>query len=55
VNTLLDERPFVPAYFPYDVEVNKKGATPFKESVEKVKAGAVITPEKLSQTNTKNL
>jgi hydroxyacylglutathione hydrolase len=55
VNSLLDEQPFVPAYFPYDVEVNKKGAAPFKESVEKVKAGAVITPEKLSQTNTKNL
>jgi hydroxyacylglutathione hydrolase len=55
VNTLLDELSFVPAYFSYDVEVNEKGAAPFTESVEKVQAGALITPEQLSQTNTKNL
>lgn len=55
VKSLLNEQSFVPAYFPYDVALNKKGAAPFKESVEKVKAGAVITPDKLSGINKENL
>lgn len=55
VKNLLDEQPFVPAYFPYDVELNKKGAAAFMESVKKVKAGASITPEVLLQINKENL
>jgi hydroxyacylglutathione hydrolase len=55
VKSLLAEQPSVPAYFPYDVELNKKGAAPFIESVDKVKAGASIRPEKLRQINTENL
>ena len=55
VKNLLNEQPFVPAYFPYDVELNKKGATPFKESVDKVKIGASISPEALLQINKQNL
>lgn len=55
VKNLLNEQPFVPAYFPYDVELNKKGAAAFEESVKKVKAGTFITPEKLSQINVENL
>lgn len=55
VKIILAEQPFVPAYFPYDVELNKKGAAPFKANVDKVKAGAFIDPEKLSQINTENL
>lgn len=37
VKELLSDQPFVPAYFPYDVEVNKQGAPPFQASVEKIK------------------
>jgi Zn-dependent hydrolases, including glyoxylases len=37
VTNLLTDQPFVPAYFPFDVELNKKGAAGFKESVEQVK------------------
>jgi glyoxylase-like metal-dependent hydrolase (beta-lactamase superfamily II)/rhodanese-related sulfurtransferase len=42
VKALLSDQPFIPAYFPYDVEINRKGAAPFKESVEAVKTGAAI-------------
>jgi len=42
VNTLLSDQPFIPAYFPYDVELNRKGAAPFKASVEAVKIGTPI-------------
>ncbi|WP_018614595.1 MBL fold metallo-hydrolase [Segetibacter koreensis] len=55
VSKLLNEQPFVPAYFPFDIELNKKGALPFKESIEKVKAGAAINAEKLKQINKQNL
>jgi len=51
LKNLLHEQPFVPAYFPYDVALNKKGAPSFKESVEKVKAGAEIDAEELSRIN----
>ena len=33
VSSLLSDQPFVPAYFPFDVEVNRKGAAPFLQSV----------------------
>jgi glyoxylase-like metal-dependent hydrolase (beta-lactamase superfamily II)/rhodanese-related sulfurtransferase len=39
VKNLLQDQPFVPAYFPYDVELNKKGAPHMKESVAAVKKG----------------
>ncbi len=37
VKTLLDNQPFIPKYFGYDVEVNKKGADNFEESLKRVK------------------
>jgi hydroxyacylglutathione hydrolase len=37
VKTLLDNQPFIPKYFGHDVEVNKKGADNFEESLRKVK------------------
>lgn len=55
VNNLLNEQPFVPVYFPYNVALNKKGAAPFNSSVQKVKTGAFITPGKLNQINFNNL
>lgn len=36
VNTLIADQPFVPKYFGYDVEMNKKGAPNFAESVAAV-------------------
>ncbi len=42
VEALLSEQPFVPAYFPYNVEINRKGAANFKESVAAVKIGKSI-------------
>ncbi|MEO8583217.1 MAG: rhodanese-like domain-containing protein, partial [Flavitalea sp.] len=39
VKNLLADQPFVPAYFPYDVELNKKGAQHMKESIAAVKKG----------------
>lgn len=39
---LLEDQPFIPAYFPFDVELNRKGAAPFKESVEKVPFSTMV-------------
>ncbi|MDF3076383.1 MAG: sulfurtransferase [Sphingobacteriaceae bacterium] len=36
VRELLAGQPFVPAYFPYDVELNRKGAQPFEEGLTNV-------------------
>lgn len=36
VTALLSDQPFIPAYFPYDVELNRKGAAPFKQSISAV-------------------
>lgn len=37
VNNLLSDQPFVPAYFPYDVELNRNGAPAFDASNKAVK------------------
>ena len=37
VEELLKDQPFIPAYFGYDVELNRKGAPGFSESVNNVK------------------
>jgi len=42
VKQLLSDQPFVPKYFPFDVELNKHGADNFEESVLKVKRGNII-------------
>ncbi|MGK7391479.1 MAG: rhodanese-like domain-containing protein [Candidatus Cyclobacteriaceae bacterium M2_1C_046] len=36
VNELLDQQPFVPKYFPYDVELNRTGVPYYEESIRKV-------------------
>ena len=46
VKTLLEDQPFVPKYFTYDVELNKKGADNFSESIRKVKISEQI-PDQL--------
>jgi hydroxyacylglutathione hydrolase len=45
VSNLLSDQPFIPAYFPYDVEINRKGAAPFAEAVAKVKIGNTLIKE----------
>jgi len=42
IKELLADQPFVPAYFPFDVELNRKGAKGFEESVRQVKRGEPI-------------
>ena len=41
VKALTADQPFIPKYFPYDVDLNKKGAAGFKESV----SGVVLRPK----------
>ncbi len=36
VKELLADQPFIPAYFPFDVELNRKGAAPFRQSIDKI-------------------
>ena len=36
VKNLLADQPFIPAYFPYDVELNRNGAATFEKSVREV-------------------
>ncbi len=36
VNNLLEDQPFVPKYFPHDVEINREGVAPMKESIQAV-------------------
>ncbi|MFT4095401.1 MAG: MBL fold metallo-hydrolase [Niabella sp.] len=36
VKELLADQPFIPAYFPFDVELNRKGAPPFRESINSI-------------------
>lgn len=37
VNVLLKDQPFIPQYFEYDVELNRRGAPDFEESINNVK------------------
>lgn len=50
VNRLLADQSFVPAYFPYDVEVNRKGAPAFAQSTQKVIRRKAISNTKDSET-----
>ena len=45
VKELLSDQPFVPAYFSFDVELNKKGAAPFQQNIDAVKMIESITNE----------
>ena len=39
VQNLLADQPFIPPYFPFDVEINRKGAAGLKESIDNIKTG----------------
>lgn len=45
VKNLLADQPFIPAYFPYDVELNRIGAPAFRESISKIKIGETLKSE----------
>lgn len=36
ISNLLSDQPFIPRYFPYDVELNRRGATGLDESINRV-------------------
>ncbi len=42
VKELLSEQPFVPAYFSYDVDLNRKGASLMKETIAQIKIAETI-------------
>lgn len=48
-NELLNEQPFIPKYFGFDVATNKKGAKPFEESISLVKRKKPINLYQLQQ------
>ena len=45
VHNLLADQPFVPQYFPFDVELNRKGARAMNESLSNIKMGEPINKE----------
>ena len=45
VEALLSDQPFIPAYFPFDVDLNRKGAAPFKQSISAVKIANAVKNE----------
>ncbi|TDE13295.1 MBL fold metallo-hydrolase [Dyadobacter psychrotolerans] len=45
VKELTSDQPFIPAYFPFDVELNKKGASGFVDSTAQVKVSDLKTDQ----------
>jgi rhodanese-related sulfurtransferase len=45
VDTLLADQPFIPAYFPYNVELNRRGLPAFEDSISKVRIGEIVKKE----------
>jgi glyoxylase-like metal-dependent hydrolase (beta-lactamase superfamily II)/rhodanese-related sulfurtransferase len=45
IKNLLEDQPFIPAYFSYNVALNRKGAPAFEKSVGQVKTGDTIKDE----------
>ncbi|MDB5205962.1 MAG: sulfurtransferase [Flavisolibacter sp.] len=54
VQNLLADQPFVPHYFPFNVELNRKGAAGLKGSIDKIKTGD-IADEKTTSTLNKTI
>ena len=48
VQNLLAGQPFVPLYFPFDVELNRKGAAGLQESLGKIKTSNTVDEEIIS-------
>ena len=50
VNTLLEDQPFIPQYFPYDVEVNRQGAPALQSAISGIritKPAASFIPDEI--------
>lgn len=53
IDTLLDEQPFVPHYFSFNVSLNKKGAPPLSESLQKIpRRGTLPGPDEFPASGT---
>ena len=48
VKNLLADQPFFPLYFPFDVELNRKGAAGLQESLEKIKTSNTVDEKIIS-------
>src|SRR5688500_1862066 len=48
VHNLLADQSFVPLYFPFDVELNRKGATGLKASLGKIKTSDTVDKKTIS-------
>lgn len=55
VFALLEDQPFVPHYFPFDVELNKKGAPAFATAISKVEVDTFILSKNTAQVLDPNL
>ena len=55
IKNLLADQPFIPSYFPHDVEMNRMGAGPFRENINAVKIGEPIKNEQDAQRLQKEL
>jgi glyoxylase-like metal-dependent hydrolase (beta-lactamase superfamily II)/rhodanese-related sulfurtransferase len=51
VNNLLADQPFVPLYFPFDVELNRKGANALEDSLSKINTGTAINQNAKTNLN----
>ncbi len=48
VQSLLVDQPFIPHYFPFDVELNRKGAPGLKDSIDNIKRGITVDGQPVS-------
>jgi len=49
VRQLSSDQPFIPGYFPFDVDLNKRGAPAFGDSIGKVKLASSLGQSKVEQ------
>jgi glyoxylase-like metal-dependent hydrolase (beta-lactamase superfamily II)/rhodanese-related sulfurtransferase len=43
ISKLLTDQPFIPAYFPFDVEINRQGAASFKKNTSRIHYGGTVS------------
>ncbi len=55
VENLLSGQPFIPAYFPHDVEMNRVGAPAFRAGIEKIKIDKPVSSAEEASVLNKNL
>jgi hydroxyacylglutathione hydrolase len=54
IKELLEDQPFIPAYFSYNVLLNKKGAPPFQESIDQVVTANRTSDKQLENINSQD-